>query len=170
MKTSLDTHQYCIQAFYYICNKMVQLKINSLWPLCNFTLPFWIKGFSTSGTSSWCSPCQAFNVFICHKRLLATERNSLQCVTAGCSLSSCLCIILKVCRSFVIIKSKYSVDNYPITSYVHVLNMGTLFLTQWVWTSSLENDRLLAKSLLQVWEELALNSLSWFPGELMACH
>lgn len=128
MKTSLDTQHHHKQVCYYMWDKTVQLEIHPLWPLCNLIfLPFGIESFSTSGTSPRCSPCQAFNVFICHKRLLATEEKPfIMC----CSSSRCSHLIFKVFTSFTL---KYSVDNYSITSwdYIFIVDNTAFNMVSW---------------------------------------
>lgn len=93
------------------------------------------------------------------------KKNSLQCATAGCSFSRCSHIILEVFRSFTIIKSTVLTIIPSPLGFTYLL-LRTMLLVWWVGASSLDIIRLLAKHLLQVCEELALNDLicSWACG------
>lgn len=147
-------------------NKTVQLEIHPLWLLCNLIFTFsdrkllhlWNlpQVFSMPGVQCIHLPQKAPG----HRR-----KTSLQCATAGCSFSRCSHIILEVFRSFTIIKSTVLTIIPSPLGFTYLL-LRTMLLVWWVGASSLDVIRLLAKHLLQVCEELALNDLicSWACG------
>lgn len=132
-------------------------------------LPFRIESFSTSGTSPRCSPCQPFNVFICHKRLLATEGKTLYNVpqqvapSAGAHTSFSKCS-----EAFTIIKSTVLTIT-PLPLGLTYLLLGTLLLMWWVWNIEFRYYQAACKECAAgLWR--AGSKWHYFAAELVACH